>query len=169
MQFMFETEVHRIFSTPIGMWRKGFMICNLLWQSWSKYFDFVESTLVFASHGDQIGLAKLVQNYRLSNADGHYISTKAEGRKFIKLKVNEIVLQVNCSGYVSLYQVLINNFPIQELAAAHIESRSCLACFSSQEASFSSMIFSRCNGKKLSGAMLLVYWPHIGCLLFQQI
>ena len=53
---------------------------------------------MFASHGDQICLAKLVQGYRLS-ADGHYISTKAEGRKSIKLKVNEIVLQVTNSTF----------------------------------------------------------------------
>lgn len=57
-------------------------------------FFILESTMLFASHGDQIGLAKLVQGYRLSNSDGHYISTKGEGRKAIKLKVNEIVLQV---------------------------------------------------------------------------
>lgn len=50
---------------------------------------------MFASHGNQIGLAKLVQGYRLSTTDGHYISTKTEGKKSIKLKVNEIVLQVN--------------------------------------------------------------------------
>ena len=53
---------------------------------------------MFASHGNQIALAKLVQGYRLSNGDGHghghYISTTGEGRKSIKLKVNEIVLQV---------------------------------------------------------------------------
>lgn len=49
---------------------------------------------MFASHGSQIGLAKLVQGYRLSNADGHYIATKSEGKKSIKLKLNEIVLQV---------------------------------------------------------------------------
>ncbi|KAE9466877.1 hypothetical protein C3L33_01227, partial [Rhododendron williamsianum] len=81
LHFLFETEVDRIFSTPI------------------------ESTMLFASHGDQIGLAKLVQGYRLSNSDGHYISTKGEGRKAIKLKVNEIVLQVcwqeTLRGYVA--------------------------------------------------------------------
>ncbi|XP_058228445.1 uncharacterized protein LOC131336574 isoform X2 [Rhododendron vialii] len=81
LQFLFETEVDCIFSTPI------------------------ESTMLFASHGDQIGLAKLVQGYRLSNSDGHYISTKGEGRKAIKLKVNEIVLQVcwqeTLRGYVA--------------------------------------------------------------------
>ncbi|KAI8542186.1 hypothetical protein RHMOL_Rhmol08G0119000 [Rhododendron molle] len=81
LQFLFETEVDRIFSTPI------------------------ESTMLFASHGDQIGLAKLVQGYRLSNSDGHYISTKGEGRKAINLKVNEIVLQVcwqeTLRGYVA--------------------------------------------------------------------
>lgn len=102
MQFMFETEVHRIFSTPI------------------------ESTLVFASHGDQIGLAKLVQNYRLSNADGHYISTKAEGRKFIKLKVNEIVLQVQwqetlrgyVAGVLTTHRVLIVSADLDILACS---------------------------------------------------
>lgn len=71
LQFMFESEVDRIFSTPL------------------------ESTMLFTSNGDKIGLAKLVQGYRLSTADGHYISTKTEGKKSIKLKVNEIVLQVH--------------------------------------------------------------------------
>ncbi|XAR73964.1 hypothetical protein NMG60_11008106 [Bertholletia excelsa] len=81
LQILFETEVDRIFSTPI------------------------ESTVIFASHGDQIGLARLVQGYRLSNTDGHYIPTKGEGRKSIKLKANEIVLQVHWQdtlrGYVA--------------------------------------------------------------------
>lgn len=80
LQFMFETEVDRIFSTPL------------------------ESTLIFATHGSQIGLAKLVQGSR-STADGHYIPTKGEGKKSIKLKVNEIVLQVHWQetqrGYVA--------------------------------------------------------------------
>lgn len=49
---------------------------------------------MFASHGNQIGLAKLVQGYSLSNSGGHYIATNNEGRKSIKLKLNEIVLQV---------------------------------------------------------------------------
>lgn len=49
---------------------------------------------MFASHGDQIGLAKLVQGHRNSTADGNYIPTKGEGRKSIKLRANEIVLQV---------------------------------------------------------------------------
>lgn len=81
LQFMFETEVDRIFSTPL------------------------ESTMLFASNGDQIALAKLVQGSRLSSADGHYISTKTEGKKSIKLKVNESVLQVHWQetlrGYVA--------------------------------------------------------------------
>lgn len=80
LQFLFETDVDRIFSTPI------------------------DSTLLFASHGEQIGLAKLIQGYRFSS-DGHYIQTKGEGRKSIKLKVNEIVLQVQWQetlrGYVA--------------------------------------------------------------------
>lgn len=56
----------------------------------------VDSTLMFASHGNQIGLVKLIEGYRLSTstANGHYISTKSDGKKSIKLKRNEIVLQV---------------------------------------------------------------------------
>lgn len=80
LQFIFETDVDRIFSTPI------------------------DSTLLFTKHGEQFALAKLIQGYRLS-ADGHYIQTKGEGRKSIKLKVNEIVLQVHWQetlrGYVA--------------------------------------------------------------------
>ncbi|XP_050206806.1 uncharacterized protein LOC126656312 isoform X2 [Mercurialis annua] len=81
VQFMFESEVDRIFSTPL------------------------ESTLMFVIHGSQIGLAKLVQGYRLPTSDGHYISTKTDGKKSIKLKMNEIVLQVHwqetARGYVA--------------------------------------------------------------------
>ena len=50
---------------------------------------------MFASNGSHIGFAKMVQGYRLSTSDGNYISTKTEGKKSIKLKMNEIVLQVN--------------------------------------------------------------------------
>uniref|UniRef100_A0A6N2LAX6 Uncharacterized protein n=1 Tax=Salix viminalis TaxID=40686 RepID=A0A6N2LAX6_SALVM len=81
MQFLFESEVDRIFTTPL------------------------ESTLMFASNGSHIGFAKMVQGYRLSTSDGNYISTKTEGKKSIKLKVNEIVLQVHWQetlrGYVA--------------------------------------------------------------------
>ncbi|OWM64347.1 hypothetical protein CDL15_Pgr009270 [Punica granatum] len=73
VQFLFETEIDRIFSTPI------------------------ESTLLFATDGNQIGLVKLVQGSRLSTTNGHYISTKSEGKKSIKLKANEIVLQNHLS------------------------------------------------------------------------
>ena len=59
-----------------------------------QFTAFVESTLMFASHGDQIGLVKLVQGHRNSTADGNYIPTKGEGRKSIKLRLNEVVLQV---------------------------------------------------------------------------
>ncbi|MBA0592088.1 hypothetical protein Gorai_009075, partial [Gossypium raimondii] len=81
MPFLFDTEIDRIFCTPI------------------------ESTLMFACNGKQIGLAKLVQGYILPSSDGHYISTKTEGKKFIRLKANEIVLQVHWQetprGYVA--------------------------------------------------------------------
>lgn len=100
MQFMLESEVDRIFSTPL------------------------ESTLMFASHGNQIGLAKLVQGYRLSTSDGHYISTKGEGRKSIKLKPNEIVLQVHwqetlrgfVAGILTTQRVLIVSADLDILA-----------------------------------------------------
>lgn len=105
MQFMFETEVDRIFSTPL------------------------ESTMMFASHGDQIGLAKLVQVYRLSTADGHYISTKAEGKKSIKLKANEIVLQVHwqetlrgyVAGILTTQRVLIVSADLDVLASSSMK------------------------------------------------
>ncbi|PSS21303.1 Actin cytoskeleton-regulatory complex protein [Actinidia chinensis var. chinensis] len=102
LQFLFETEVDRIFSTPI------------------------ESTLIFASHGDHIGLAKLVQGYRLSNGDGHYIPTKGEGKKTIKLKVNETVLQVSwqetlrgyVAGVLTTQRVLIVSEDLDVLASS---------------------------------------------------
>lgn len=61
---------------------------------------------MFACNGSQIGLAKLVQGYRLSGGDGQYISTKTEGKKFIKLKANEIVLQVSFSIFKQIQDSL---------------------------------------------------------------
>ncbi|GLU19989.1 hypothetical protein SLE2022_362080 [Rubroshorea leprosula] len=103
LPFMFDTEVDRIFSTPI------------------------ESTLMFASNGSQISLAKLVQGYHLSRSDGHYISTKAEGRKSIKLKTNEIVLQVHwqetqrgyVAGVLTTQRVLIVSADLDILASSY--------------------------------------------------
>ncbi|KAM2026149.1 hypothetical protein FF2_018460 [Malus domestica] len=102
MQFMFESEIDRIFSTPI------------------------ESTLMFASHGNQIGLAKLIQGSQLSNSDGHYIATKGEGKKSIKLKLNEIVLQVHwqetlrgyVAGILTTQRVLIVSADLDILAGS---------------------------------------------------
>ncbi|KAL0288139.1 UNVERIFIED_CONTAM: hypothetical protein Scaly_2740300 [Sesamum calycinum] len=108
VQFMFESEVDRIFSTPL------------------------ESTVMFASHGDQIGLGKLILGYRLPSADGHYISTKAEGRKFIRLKVNETVLQVQwqetlrgfVAGILTTQRVLIVTADLDILASTLLFSTS---------------------------------------------
>ncbi|GAV72477.1 hypothetical protein CFOL_v3_15965 [Cephalotus follicularis] len=102
LQFMFETEVDRIFSTPL------------------------ESTLMFACNGNQIGLAKLIQGYRLSGSDGHYISTKTEGKKSIRLRVNEIVLQVHwqetlrgyVAGVVTTQRVLMVSADLDMLASS---------------------------------------------------
>ena len=56
----------------------------------------VDSSLMFAAYGNEIGIVKLIQGYRLSTstANGQYLSTNSEGKKSIKLKRNEIVLQV---------------------------------------------------------------------------
>ncbi|XP_038719297.1 uncharacterized protein LOC120012104 [Tripterygium wilfordii] len=105
MQFMFESEVDRIFSTPL------------------------ESTLMFACNGKLIGLAKLVQGYRLSTSDGHYISTKTEGKKSIKLKLNEIVLQVHwqetvkgyVAGVLTTHRVLLVSADLDILASSSIK------------------------------------------------
>ncbi|XP_038721894.1 uncharacterized protein LOC120014048 [Tripterygium wilfordii] len=102
MHFMFENEVDRIFSTPL------------------------ESTLMFACNGKLIGLAKLVQGYRLSTSDGHYISTKTEGKKSIKLKLNEIVLQVHwqetvkgyVAGVLTTHRVLLVSADLDILASS---------------------------------------------------
>ncbi|RYQ80560.1 hypothetical protein Ahy_Scaffold1g106888 isoform A [Arachis hypogaea] len=102
--FLFETEVDRIFSTPL------------------------DSTLMFATHGNQIGLVKLIQGYRLSTSnstsDGHYISTKGEGKKSIKLRRHEIVLQVHwqetlrghVAGILTTHRVLIVSAALDILA-----------------------------------------------------
>ncbi|KAM7520509.1 hypothetical protein LguiB_019471 [Lonicera macranthoides] len=102
LQFMFESEVDRIFSTPL------------------------ESTLLFVINGDKIGLAKLIQGSRISTADGHSISTKTEGKKTIKLKVNEIVLQVHwqetlrgcVAGVLTTQRVLIISADLDIVASS---------------------------------------------------
>ncbi|KAK7346531.1 hypothetical protein VNO80_21052 [Phaseolus coccineus] len=101
--FMFETEVDRIFSTPL------------------------DSSLMFATHGNQIGIVKLIQGYRLSTstANGQYLSTNSEGKKSIKLKRNEIVLQVHwqetlrgyVAGILTTQRVLIVSATLDILAA----------------------------------------------------
>ncbi|XP_012437014.1 uncharacterized protein LOC105763351 isoform X2 [Gossypium raimondii] len=102
MPFLFDTEIDRIFCTPI------------------------ESTLMFACNGKQIGLAKLVQGYILPSSDGHYISTKTEGKKFIRLKANEIVLQVHwqetprgyVAGVLTTHRVLMVSADLDVLASS---------------------------------------------------
>ncbi|XP_044470052.1 uncharacterized protein LOC123199208 isoform X2 [Mangifera indica] len=102
VQFMFESEVDRIFSSPI------------------------DSTLIFACNGNQIGSAKLIQGYRLSTSDGHYIPTKTKGKKSIKLKVNETVLQVHwqetqrgyVAGILTTQRVLIVSADLDILASS---------------------------------------------------
>ncbi|XP_022741246.1 uncharacterized protein LOC111292888 isoform X2 [Durio zibethinus] len=84
-----------------------------------------ESTLMFSCNGKQIGLAKLVQGYHLSTSDGHYISTKTEGKKSIRLKANEIVLQVHwqetprgyVAGVLTTYRVLMVSADLDVIAS----------------------------------------------------
>uniref|UniRef100_A0A7N0UDG6 Transducin/WD40 repeat-like superfamily protein n=1 Tax=Kalanchoe fedtschenkoi TaxID=63787 RepID=A0A7N0UDG6_KALFE len=102
IQFMFEDEVDRIFSTPL------------------------ESTLMFACHGKQIHLAKLVQGSRISISDGHSISTKTDGKRSIKLKMNETVLQVHwqetlrghVAGVLTTHRVMIVSADLDILASS---------------------------------------------------
>lgn len=70
-----------------------------------------------------------MQGYRLSTGDahGHYISTTAEGRKSIKLKVNEIVLQVrwqetlrgHVAGILTTQRVFIVTPDLEILASSY--------------------------------------------------
>ncbi|CAN6478562.1 unnamed protein product [Victoria cruziana] len=91
MQFTFESEVDRIFSTPL------------------------ESTVMYASHGSHIGLTKLVQGYKLSTDHGQNLSTKKEGKQAIRLKMDEIVIQVqwqetlrgHVAGILTTHRVMI--------------------------------------------------------------
>ncbi|KAL6551708.1 hypothetical protein OROGR_007862 [Orobanche gracilis] len=85
-----------------------------------------ESTVMFVSHGDQIGLGKLILGYRLPSTDGHSVSTKSEGRKFIRLKVNETVLQVHwqetsrgfVAGILTTQRVLIVTADLDTLSSS---------------------------------------------------
>lgn len=59
---------------------------------------------MFACFGDKIGMAKLVHGYSISTSDGPNMSTKGEGKKSIKLKTNEIVLQVGTLTFLKVLQ-----------------------------------------------------------------
>nr|XP_043614455.1 uncharacterized protein LOC122586532 [Erigeron canadensis]XP_043614456.1 uncharacterized protein LOC122586532 [Erigeron canadensis] len=105
LQFTFESEVDRIFSTP------------------------VESTLMFACFGDKIGMTKLVHGYSISTSDGPNMYTKGEGKKSIKLKANEIVLQVQwqetlrgcVAGILTTQRVLIVSADLEVLASSSMK------------------------------------------------
>lgn len=105
LQFTFESEVDRIFSTPI------------------------ESSLMFACFGDKIGMAKLVHGYSISTSDGPNMSTKGEGKRSIKLKANEIVLQVHwqetlrgcVAGILTTHRVLIVSADLDILASSSMK------------------------------------------------
>ncbi|XP_078433538.1 transducin/WD40 repeat-like superfamily protein [Wolffia australiana] len=81
LRFSFDGDVDHIFSTPL------------------------ESTILYVISGDCLALANLLQPYSLSSDGGHYITTKSEGMKAVKLKANETVLQVQWQetlrGYVA--------------------------------------------------------------------
>lgn len=102
LQFVFETEVDRIFSTPI------------------------EATVLYAINGKHVSLAKLLYGYRLSPDNSQEISTKTEGKKFFKLKPNEIVLQVqwqetlrgHVAGILTNQRVLITTADLDILSSS---------------------------------------------------
>ncbi|KAL5705822.1 hypothetical protein ACHQM5_024065 [Ranunculus cassubicifolius] len=109
LPFMFEAEVDRIFSVPL------------------------ESTIMYASHGSHIGTTKLVQGYRLSVDNGEQIlpetnafAPETKGKKTIKLKLNEIVLQVqwqetlrgNVAGILTSHRVMIVSVDLDILASS---------------------------------------------------
>ncbi|XP_072994208.1 uncharacterized protein [Typha latifolia] len=102
LQFVFEAEVDRIFSTPL------------------------ESTILYTISGKHIGLVKLLQGYRLSTDDGQFISTKTDGKKFIKMKPNEAVLQVHwqetlrghVAGILTSQRVLIASADLDILSSS---------------------------------------------------
>lgn len=101
-QFNFETEVDRIFSSPL------------------------ESTILYTISGDHIGLAKLHQSYILSSNDGRSISTKTEGKKFIKLKRDEHAIEVcwqetprgHVAGILTSNRVLICSSDLEILSSS---------------------------------------------------
>lgn len=110
LQFMFEAKVDRIFSVPI------------------------ESTIMYASHGSHMGTTKLIQGYRLSVDDGQQRMTETKGsvpetkgKKTVKLKVNEIVLQVHwqetlrgyVAGILTSHRVMIVSADLDILASSY--------------------------------------------------
>ncbi|XP_019054695.1 PREDICTED: uncharacterized protein LOC104605594 isoform X2 [Nelumbo nucifera] len=114
IQFMFESEVDQIFSTPL------------------------ESTVMYASSSSHIGLAMLTQVYH--STDGvQYISTKTEGKKSIKLKANETALQVHwqetlrgqVAGILTSHRVLIVSADLDVLATSSTNSDKGLPSFRS--------------------------------------
>ena len=71
MQFVFEIEIERFVSTPLY------------------------STILHVFYRNHIGLANFfTATYRLSGEHGQYLSTKLKLEKFIKLKANKTLLQV---------------------------------------------------------------------------
>ncbi|KAF5177772.1 Transducin/WD40 repeat-like superfamily protein [Thalictrum thalictroides] len=103
LQFMFEAEVDRIFSSPL------------------------ESTIMYASHESHIGMTKLIQGSRLSVDNGQKVTPESKGKKAIKLKVNEIVLQVHwqetlrghVAGILTSHRVIIVSADLEILASSY--------------------------------------------------
>ncbi|KAF2295176.1 hypothetical protein GH714_031919 [Hevea brasiliensis] len=98
MQFMFENEVDRIFSTPL------------------------ESTLMFAINGNQIGFAKLVQGYRLSTSDVSVLGWDGKVRTILSISMPYSVL----IGALNDRLLLANPTDINPRQKKGLEIRSCL-------------------------------------------
>ncbi|PIA46418.1 hypothetical protein AQUCO_01500152v1 [Aquilegia coerulea] len=103
LPFMFEAEVDRIFSSPL------------------------ESTIMYASNESHIGMTKLIQGYRLSVDNGQQVTPESKGKKTIKLKVNETVLQVHwqetlrghVAGILTSHRVMIVSADLEILASSY--------------------------------------------------
>lgn len=101
IQFIFYSPVQRIFSTPL------------------------ESTLLYASQGSHLGLAKLLAESIGVNNEVYEISTKREDGPYLELKSSEIVLQVcwqetpsgHVAGVLTSLRVMILSAKLEVLAS----------------------------------------------------
>lgn len=79
---------------------------------------------MFPCLGDKIGMANLVHGYNIFTSDGPNMSTKGEGKKSMKLKANEIVLQVSTITVEKGFTIAFRNIISSALYVVHTFSGS---------------------------------------------